>query len=331
MADKLLICVSAQQATTAHWRRGRIADCRTFANSEAGLALYREFLATFSDVPVYFMVDAVEEDYRFETLPHTYGSDRAALVGRKLKQHYRNTPYVSAWLQGRDSGKRRDDRYLFSALTNPDLIDGWLQAAAAEELPVAGIYLLPMVSGALLDRLQIKAPNLLLVAQHSGGLRLAFFRDGQFRLSRLTRPDSIRGENRERFVADEISNTRLYLHALRAITLDEHLTVLLLDHGDELVETAQGLARDNPSLDCVRLGRHETAAKLGIAEALFEVSPDVIYLHLLGLHTPQSNLAPASATTGHRRHQARRLMHVAATALAIGAIIWTGVNVWFTL
>ena len=73
MADKLLIGISAQSAIVADWRGGSIAECRTFANDENGLAGYEDYLAHFSGVPVYIMVDAVEEDYRFETLPHARG------------------------------------------------------------------------------------------------------------------------------------------------------------------------------------------------------------------------------------------------------------------
>ncbi len=251
------------------------------------------------------MVDVVEEDYRFETLPHTTGSDRAEMVGRKLKQHYRNTPYMAASLIGRDSGKRRDDRYLFSALTNAELINDWLQAVAARGLPVAGIYLLPMVSEGLLDRFGAKATNLLLVAQHPSGLRLTFFRDRQFRLSRFTRGDSGKVDNRTRYLSEEISNTRLYLHALRTMTLDEPITVLLVDHGDELAEAAVGVVRENPSLECVRLSRQELAGRLGIEEPLLAASPYVIYLHLLGLKAPLSNLAPPSVTVGYQHYRAR--------------------------
>src|SRR5262249_59332731 len=95
------------------------------------------------DVPAHVMVDAVEEDYRFETLPHAYGADRVQMATRKLRQHYRNTPYMTAWRIGRDTGKRRDDRYLFSALTNPDLVTDWLEAIIARRLPVSRLYLLP--------------------------------------------------------------------------------------------------------------------------------------------------------------------------------------------
>src|SRR5688572_6169877 len=113
MREKLLICVSALQATAAVWRAGKIVQLEQFAHDENGLADFREFLVPHPRVPVLLMVDAVEEDYRFETLPHSWGAERTQMVARKLKQHYRNTPYIGAWLQGRETGKRRDDRYLF--------------------------------------------------------------------------------------------------------------------------------------------------------------------------------------------------------------------------
>lgn len=326
MADKLLIGISAQGATVARWRGNRVAECEVFDNDERGHAAFREYLASCEYMPASLMVDAVEEDYRFETLPHAFGSDRTQMVNRKLRQHYRNTPYMTSWLLGRDAGKRRDDRYLFSALTNPELIDEWLQAVVARGLPVAGIYLLPMVSAALPHKLDIKAGNLLIVGQHSGGLRLTFFRDRQFRLSRLTRGDSGRSSDRVRYFGEEISNTRLYLHALRTMTLDEQLTVLLLDRRDELIDIAAAVARDNPSLDCLRLGRHELATRLGMSESLLDVSPYVIYLQMLGFRAPQSNLAPANVTLGYRRHQARRGIYAAAAAIVLGAAVWSGAN-----
>lgn len=331
MADKLLICVSVLHATVAHWRGGWITDCQVFNNDDTGLEAFKEFLAPFSNEPAYLMVNAVEEDYRFEKLPHTFGSERIEIVGRKLKQHYRNSPYIAAWLLGRDSGKRRDDRYLFSALTNPDLVSGWLQAVAARGLPVAGIFLLPMVSTALIDKLQLKAANLLLVSQHSEGLRLTFFRDRQFRLSRLTRGEGGKTGNQARFITDEISNTRIYLHALRSATLDEQLTVLLLDRNDELIEAARNIARDNPSLECLRLGRREIASRLNIAESLLGLTSDVIYLQLLGLKAPASNLAPASVTVGFRRHEMRRAIYAAAGVLGLAAAGWSGINVLQTV
>ena len=250
------------QATAAFWRAGKLAQLEQFAHDDKGLADFREFLAPHSSVPVFVMVDAVEEDYRFETLPHSCGSERAQMVARKLKQHYRNTPYIGAWLQGREAGKRRDDRYLFSALTNPEIVADWLRVIGGQELPLAAVYLLPMVSVGLLDKLQVKTANLLVAAQHTGGLRLTFFRDRQFRLSPSHARRRLEDRRSGALFAGEISNTRLYLHALRTATLDEHLTVLLLDRNDELEEVAETIVQDNPALDCVRVGRAELASRL---------------------------------------------------------------------
>lgn len=328
MADKLLICISVTGATVARWNGKRIADCRLFGFGDEGVNSFKAFLSELSNAPVYFMVDTVEEDYRYETLPHTFGADRADMVSRKLKQHYRNAPFAAAWLQGREEGKRRDDRYLLSALTNPELVTDWLQAVVERGLPVAGIYLLPMVSTALLEKLDTKASNLLLVAQHGAGLRLTFFRDGQFRLSRLTRGESGRGAQRAKFIADEISNTRLYLHAMRTTTLDEHVTVVLLDRNDQLEGAVGDIARDNPSLDCMRVGRQELSDRLGLPESLLDLSSDVIYLQLLGTRVPPSNLASATVTRGFRQYQGRRSIYAAAAAIILAAAGWSGIHIW---
>ena len=133
MAAKLLLCVSNDQATVAVWRRRRLLSCTHFDNNEEGWTAFGSFLRSVHGLPVHIIVDTVEEDFRFETLPHIRGRDRTEMVGRKLKQLYRATPYCSFALQERESGKRRDDRYLFAALTNPDLLLPWLRAIEAAE------------------------------------------------------------------------------------------------------------------------------------------------------------------------------------------------------
>jgi hypothetical protein len=327
MADSLLICVSAAQVSAAHWRGGRFSSCTVFDNDDNGLAAFREFLQQSKRMPVRMIVDAVEEDYRFESMPHSFGSDRSEMLSRKLKQHYRNTPYFSARPQGRDTGKRRDDRYLFCALTNPELITGWLAAVQERELPVVGIFLLPTVSAGLLDKLSLKQPNLLLVSLHSAGMRLTYFRDQKLRISRLARTEA-RGASAIKGYAEEISNTRLYLHALRVMTLDEHLSVLIVDRDDSLVELAQTIARDSPNIECRRVDRQQLSSNLGITAEALASSNDALYLHLLGLRAPENNLAPAAVTASYRQHQLRRGLYTltALTTLTIAA--WCAVNLF---
>lgn len=327
MASKLLICISANRTTVARWRGGRLSDCAVFSPDDTGVSEFRDYVADCGNIPAFIIVDAVEEDYRFETLPHASGSDRAQMVERKLRQYYRASPYCAASLIGRDSSKRRDDRFLFAALTNPEIVAPWLGVLVECELPVGGIFLLPMVTSGILGLLDGKPGNLLLVAAHPAGIRLTFFREGAFRLSRLSRGDAatvLHG----RAIADEISNTRLYLHALRAATLDETVSVVFLDHGDQLGDLPRQISEENPSLQCSALGRDEIAKRLRLDPALLDISPAVIYLQLLGRSTPENNLASKAITAGYRRYRARHQLYAASAAVALAGLAWSGANLW---
>ena len=112
------------------------------------------------------LVDVVEEEYRHETIPHLYGPDRRAVLERKLAWFFRGTPYSHVLPEGRETEGRRDDKVLLSAITNPELVQPWTRLCVQQKVPVAGIYSLAIVSTALLDRINVKSPNVLM-GQHA--------------------------------------------------------------------------------------------------------------------------------------------------------------------
>ena len=146
MAKKILICVSSDQATAAVWRGRKMGECKRFAANEAGIGAFGTFLRDTGRGTIHLAVDTVDEDYRFESLPHAGRADRAQMVVRKLRQIYRTTTYFSYTQLDRDSAKRKDDRFLFAALTNSEILTPWLRAIEALEHPVSGVYLMPMVT-----------------------------------------------------------------------------------------------------------------------------------------------------------------------------------------
>ena len=327
MAKKLLLCISVNGVAAARWQGGRLAECSVFGNDDEGMTEFRDYAAASAGIPAFIIVDAIEEDYRFETLPHASGSDRAQMVERKLRQYYRGSQYSAASLVGRDSTKRRDDRFLFAALTNPDIVAPWLATVTECGLPVGGIYLLPTVTTGLVDVFEGKPKNLLFVAAHPAGIRLTFFREGAFRLSRLSRTDAAGGASGKAII-EEIFNTRLYLHALRAATLDEPVSVVLLDHADQFTDTARAISEDNPSLHCSRLGKTDIAARLKLDPGLIDISPAAIYLHLLGARTQGNNLASPAVTAGYRLYQTRRQLLTASAIAVVVGIAGSGFNLW---
>ena len=168
-----------------------------------------------------------------------------------------------------------------------------MQAVIECELPLAGIYLLPTVSQGLVERLQLAQTNLLLVSSNSSGLRLTFLRERTLRISLLARIDATTPQAIKNY-AEEISNTRLYLHALRVMTLDEQLSVLIVDSDDTLAELAGVVARDNPNIECRRLARAAIVARIGIAATALDSSAERC-ICTCWLHAPDSNLAPPTS------------------------------------
>ena len=143
---KLVLCATAKHLLAGVWHRGAFKGSQAFDSDEAGYAAFAEFLKKYPTVPVYLMTDAVEEDYRLESIPHTTGSAKRELIERKLNQFYRNLAYRTAHFIGRDQDKRRDDKYLFAALNNAEFMQGWVNVLQTVEAQLVGIYLLPMIS-----------------------------------------------------------------------------------------------------------------------------------------------------------------------------------------
>ncbi len=328
MADKLLISISADQASVGLFRRGKLGPCQVFRNDARGVEGFDRLLSRVRNVPVLVMLDVVEEDYRFEMLPHATGRDRAELIDRRLRQLYRNTQYCAAVHQGRDTGKRRDDQYLFLGLINPDLLEGWLARIQAHDLPVAGVYQLPLFAEPLAQKLAPSTPNLLLVAQHAGGLRLTFFRHGKLRVSRLTRIEATAAGGRVADYTEEIANTRLYLHALRVMSLDEHLSVIAINRDASLTGLEEAVARDISNADAVLVDSTELARRAGVPDAVALDVPDALYLHFLGSQPPRGNLAPEGVTERFHLYQMRRALYAAASVAGAVALVWVGMNAY---
>ena len=330
MSVKLLLCVSADQATAALWQGRRLAGCRRFDNDENGWIAFTNFLRAGRGIPIHIMVDSVDEDYRFESLPHAKGSDRSQMVGRKLKQLYRGTSYYSSSLQERGAGKRKDDRYLFAALTNSELLSPWLRAIDSNGVPVAGVYPLPMVTTALVERLRLKHTNLLIVTKNSAGVRQTFFKNLKFRISRLTPLGDATGIA-DQYYADEVSNTRMYLDALTVTHVDDTLQVVILDQDDSLAGLPAAIARGRPNMRSDLLARADIVSRFGIAATELEASADALHLHLLGEKKPAINFAPTQVTGGFQRYLGRRWLYAASAATAGIAILWSGVNAFEVL
>ncbi|MEO8628214.1 MAG: hypothetical protein ABI612_08935 [Betaproteobacteria bacterium] len=332
MARKLVLCASSFHLTASLWTGRRLSAIHRFDAGDDDQPTFSSFLRAARGVPVYLMADTVDEDYRFETLPHAFGKDRRQMVERKLKQLYRSTPFYGASLSEREEGKRRDDRYLLAALTNPAVFEPWLRIIVASGLPVAGVFPLPVVTLGLAKKFDIKETNLLLVSKHEAGIRQTFLKNQRFRISRLTPlRASGTGGSLESY-AEEIRNTRMYLDALNVMHVDDILHIVIVDQDATLAPLGQMVQTGRRNLRAVRYGPEEIVAKVGVDAATLQASPDALHLYLLGQkRSLEFNLAPPPLTSGYTRYVTSRSMYTAAGAVAALAGVWCAMNLYQTM
>lgn len=332
MFSKIVLCVTSRQATVGLWRFGRLMSCTTFANNDSGRDEFRQFLRHYPNVPIQLIADAVEEDFRLESLPHASGRARNEMVERKLNQLYRNTSYRTAQFFGREADKRRDDLFLFIALTNPDIVTPWVTATEELQAPLTGVYLLPTVSQLLVKALKLKGADLLLMTRQNAGLRQTYFSGQHLRVSRLTPLAGMDERQIDKLYLSETQKTLLYLFNLFSLDMINrdyrlHLVFPTAEHVDA------GLAQqleNREGVSCDIIGAEELARRLGLSADLLKRYPDLLHMHVLARQRPPSNLAPARQIRHYQLHQLRIGINVASATCASGAAIVAAVNLFST-
>ncbi|MEQ1592124.1 MAG: monoheme cytochrome SoxX [Thiobacillaceae bacterium] len=328
MIRRLIILLNARQASVLDGRPGNMHWLGDFATTEAGLTAFQRLLMQHSGRPVRLVLDSVDEDYRLEVLPHVTGAARTEMLARKLRQVFRNAAFTGAWRQSRENEGRRDDRYLLAALTDYEWLKPWLGAIENAHAPLEGITLLSLACQSLLKQLRIREPHTLLAYQMASGLRLSYYQDGLLRFSRL-----LAGETQTQspgWAADEISKTQLYLMGQRMLPREARLQVLLLDPSGRLA-SAQAPLNADPAFNARMLDLPTLARALRMPDEFLSSTPEIAPLAALAGETLLLDLAPPTLTQRYTEFRWRRGIHLAALAIGVAGILFTGVRWLHTL
>jgi hypothetical protein len=309
----------------------RIATRREFAVSGAGVADFDEHVQTLAPMPTHVFVDLVDEDFRLDTVPHVGARDRAAVVARKLQQIFRTTPYRYAQMQGREGDGRRDDRVLYTALTNPELLRPWVEVLDRHRVPLEGIYSVAVFSAMLVEELDLDFPHTLLVTFTPGeAMRQTYFRKNEIKFSRLTPLDLEPGQGLGAFVSEETMRTWQYLDSLRHFTPDDRLEVCIVLHADERAMVQPEL-RDFAQLQYNLIDIEQASMKLALKSPPLDSTVEEVMVHLFLLRRSPNHFA----TEEMRRHATLRRVRIgikqAATAILAGGVAWGGWHVYQAL
>jgi len=326
--NKIVLCATADNLLAGIWYAGKLQGCQKFINHEDGHAAFAGFLQQHQSTPVYLIVDAVEEDYRLESLPHTSGAAKRELITRKLNQFYRGLYYRTAHFVSRDKDKRKDDHYLFVALNNDEFIEDWINVIQRVDAQLVGIYLLPMLSKLLIKQFKLTASDILLCEQLSSGLRQTYFYNGRLSMSRLVPNVPDEASKLAYFYLAETEKTRLYLMSKRFISLETRMSLVLVSADGATKQISQAISQEQ-GLDCLDINTLEMAKGLGLPLDMLQDMPELLHMQLLANGNLVDNLAPEKLTKGFRFRQLKqaiRIGTVAAGILGVVASAWVFVQ-----
>ncbi len=203
------------------------------------------------------IVDLMEEEYRFERMPHLTGSDRRALWARKQRQLFQGEPYVSVMRLGRDKTGRRDDRVLFSAIRDSVLFRRWMDGLASWRIAVSGIWSLPRLTAEWRSKALENGMRVLIYRTGDKvALRQNYHHEGHLVFSRL----SLVGEEVEG--AQELERTWRYLARLFSFDSGQALKLQIWSSPEQF-EMAQGFIEGLPDTVPEYIGLEEASVAMG--------------------------------------------------------------------
>lgn len=128
---------------------------RDFAPDAAGLADFAAWRGENADAPLAILTDLPDEGFVLEAIPRLAGAERRAVIARKLKRHFPDTPYVAAqslpWATEEPEKRGRREETLLLASLPAAPLEAWLARAK----PVSGLYALTQLFAAASQALDL--------------------------------------------------------------------------------------------------------------------------------------------------------------------------------
>ena len=317
---KLFLYLTNDKMIALVWNSGAIVEREVFNATDGDTAQFAGYLARHREMRTYVVTDLIEEDFRVDTVPHLRGGDQEAILGRKLAQLYRATTFRHAIVQDREAEGRRDDRVLYHAVTNPDLLKPWLTALEEAEVPLEGVFSSAVLSARLPKELNVFFTHTLLVTiVPDFGLRQTYFQNKQVKFSRLTPIAYDGGQSVGELIAEETSRTWQYLDSLRYFAGGETLEACIMVHAPDREVIAEAI-RTYPLLKYRFLDIGEVAAKIKLKPAPTSSHAEEVLVHLFAQGSVENHFAEkVQMRFGRYRRIKIGLYGLTAGWLAIGA------------
>jgi len=314
---KRLFHFTGYRLSVLHWKGKQLMGMSSFEPTERGLNKFRNYLQETKNIPGRFLVDVIEEDFRSEKIPHVGNKDRKAVVSRLIDRFYRSSQeYCYSEVIGREKEGRKDDVVLLGAMTNPQLIQPWLNIIDECKTPLSGIWTLPIISKKILKTIKASKGVVLLVSQQvNSNVRQTLFRDGKLMTSRqsIINQDISDISNIGALAAPEVDRTIDFLRTQNLVSAKEVISLHILGSEEQLPSLQQAFKeKDNQTVTIHPIS--ELQQKMGLSGINNKFS-DTIFAWLC------VSQGLAISHYGAHRLFKRYYNNVAATALYVASLL----------
>lgn len=266
-----------------------------FSENDSGFSAFANWLEKNTKGLHAILVDLPDEAFEYKSIPFVRGTDRKALIRRKLTQNFFGTPYSCVLSLGRDPAKRSNERVLFTAATRPQSIEPWLKVFRAYEVSVTALYIPPLLINKIVRALPSTETRGLIVTLSTSGIRQIYFDEGVLRFSRLSHPPA--NPDFSRWGAEcveEAQKTQQYLGTLRWVPRGSALPVWVIAHKNQSDALAEELfAQNTTGLTFQLLSIESLATAIGVKEPLPDSDSRPLFMHLALRQRGGVQLAPA--------------------------------------
>ena len=292
MAGRRILYFTAEEHFLYSSNLGALALERRFAPDETGLAEFQAYLADKAGMLFAVLADVAGEDFHEEQIPYLRGSDREAVLARRLAQRYRDTRLAAALSLGAvNTGERRNERVLLASFTNTQALAPWLDALEAARTHLAGVYSVPLLAPALAAALSARESRLLIVTAQRAGLRQCYVENGRVRFGRLEPTMGTPPEGLAAFVRSETHRLFQYLVTLRALPRDgTPLQVLVVAPAGQRAAFESALHAD-ASLRFRTVDYADALRAIKLRRAPPEAQSEALYVHLAARKAPREQFA----------------------------------------
>lgn len=308
------------QGSLAVWtgHKTSIEEAERFADNDAGLRRFDAYLATAADQPSAVLIDVIEEEFAPDTIPKLGIRDRGTLMQRRMRRKFPRTPYRLPIYQGRSAADTAEALIVHSAVTNHELLDPWIQIMLRHEVPLTGIFSVPLMAPRLLAHFcKESGPVMILTQHHEHKLRQVFVHHGHAQSARLSQSPVIADEQYAQFVLTEIGRSRRYLERTRLLSSLEQLDVYIVAEADLAERILEQASSDSP-LKIHFIKPDVTAKKIGVQTIPQPDKLEVLYLGLLFQGRPKYSYARSGES---RFWHMRRLRHAVIGASVTAAAV----------